>query len=208
MGPVSDVLLESCRSGVEGDFVRLRPLVPDDAERTLAWRSGPRASLLHPGASTVEGQRAWIAGRPADELNYVIETRAGVPLGMVSLIDIDFLNRHAEVARLLIGEEEAARGLPAAVEAMKLVYGLAFERLGLLRIYGTVAEDNTLMIKWHRYLGMKDEGRLRKHALINGRFQDLLYLGMLEPEYRRTALPRMKGLIAMAGQPLAAKDAR
>lgn len=193
--------VEACRTVIAGDFVRLRPLRVEDAERTLAWRLGPRAVLLNRGAQTVEEQRAWIAGRPDRELNYVIETRAGLPVGMLALVDIDLVNRRAESARFLLGEEEAVKGLPAAVEAMLLLYGIAFDRLGLRRVYGAVVEDNAPMLRWQRYLGMRDEGRLRQHLLMNGRFQDLICVGLLEPEFRRTALPRMKALIAMAARP-------
>lgn len=192
--------IESCRTTVVGDFINLRPLRVEDAELTLAWRLKPRAFLLNKGAQTVREQRVWIEERPAHELNYILETSAGVSVGMLSLIDVDFVHRRAESARFLIGDEEAVRGIPAAVEAMKHLYGLAFDRLGLLRVYGTVVEDNRLMLKWQLYLGMKEEGRLRQHIFMNGRFQDLISLGILEPEYRRTALPRMNALIAMAAR--------
>jgi RimJ/RimL family protein N-acetyltransferase len=195
------VTIDECRAVQRGDFVTLRPLRTDDAERTLAWRLSPRAFLLKRGAQTVDEQRAWIAGRPERELNYVIETRAGVPLGMLSLIDIDLTNRRAEPARFLIGDEDAARGIPAAVEAMKLLYVVAFDRLELRRVYGTVVEDNPRMATWQRYLGMKEEGRLREHVFMNGRWQDLLCMGLLEPEYRKVTLPRLRAMIAMAGRP-------
>lgn len=193
--------IESCRTTLEGDFVNLRPLRAEDAECTLAWRLGARAVLLNRGTQTVEEQRAWIEGRPARELNYIIETRAGTPVGMLSLIDIDLLHRRAEAARFLIGDEAVVQGIPAAVEAMRLLYGVAFDRLGLRRVYGTVLEDNPPMLKWQLYLGMKEEGRLRQHSFINGRFQDLVCVGLLEPEYRHTTLPRMRGLTAMAERP-------
>jgi RimJ/RimL family protein N-acetyltransferase len=82
---------------------------------------------------------------------------------------------------------------------MKLLYQLAFDRLKLVRVYGTVASDNTLMIKWQKYLGMKEEGRLRSHYFLNGKFQDAVCLGILEDEYRRVAEPKMRALIAAVG---------
>lgn len=192
--------IEACRTLIEGQFVRLRPLQVEDAERTLAWRLSPRAALLNRGAQTVDEQRAWIAGRPARELNYIIETRAGLPVGMLSLVDIDLVNRRAEPARFLLGEEEAVKGLPAAAESMLLLYGVAFDRLHLARVHGAVVEDNAPMLRWHLYLGMTEEGRLRQHLLMNGRLQDVVCIGLLEPEFRRATLPRLKALIAMAAR--------
>lgn len=182
----------------EGEFVRLRPLTVSDAELTFGWRSAARARFLNQGAGTVEDQAAWIAGRPASEHNYVIELRAGRPVGMLSLVGIDPVNRRAEPGRFLIGDEGAVQGVPAAVEAMKLLYELAFDELGLVRVCGIVAAENTLMVKWQRFLGMREEGRLRDHLFLDGRFQDAIFLGLLADDYRTTTLPRMQALIAAA----------
>jgi RimJ/RimL family protein N-acetyltransferase len=180
-----------------GRFVRLRPLRVEDAEMTFRWRQTDRAALLNRGARTVAEQAAWIASRPPSEHNFVIEVLAtGQPVGMLSLVDIDLVHRRAEPGRFLIGEPEAVRGIPVAVEAMRLLYELAFDRLGLIRVYGTVAADNPLMLKWQKFLGMKEEGRLRSHYFLDGRFQDAIFLGLLVDEYRAVTLPKMRVLIA------------
>ncbi len=184
---------------LEGEFVNLRPLQVSDAELSYEWRRAARAKFLNQGAASVEQQAAWIAARPASEYNFVIELKTGHPVGMISLTGIDTVNRHGEPGRFLIGDEVAAQGVPAAVEAMKLLYELAFDQLGLVRVCGIVAANNTLMIKWQKYLGMKEEGRLRNHLFQrDGLFEDAVYLGILVEEYRKIALPRMKVLIAAA----------
>lgn len=184
---------------LEGRFVDLRPLVPQDAALTYGWRNSARARLLNAAPGTVEQQEAWIRSRPASEMNFIIARKDGRPVGMLSLVGIDRTNRHAEPGRFLIGDEEAVQGIPAAVEAMKLLYELAFDILGLVRVYGTIAADNRRMAKWQRYLGMREEGRMRRHSFIDGRFQDSLMFGLLVEEYRAETLPRMESLIAMAG---------
>jgi RimJ/RimL family protein N-acetyltransferase len=181
---------------LRGEFVTLRPLVPTDAEKTLRWRQCARAVNLNKGAATLETQRDWIASRPGSEYNFIIELQDGHAVGMLSLVGVDLVNRRAEPARFLIGEEAAARGVPAAVEAMKLLYEFAFDTLGLVRVHGTISSDNQAMYKWQRYLGMKEEGRLRNHYFINNHFQDAICVGLLEDEYRQITLPRMRTLIA------------
>lgn len=190
-----------------GEFVTLRPIEVEDAALTLAWRRGDRARLLNSGAATVERQAAWIAARPDDEANFIIEINGsgpgepGHPVGMLSLVDIDHDAGHAEAGRFLIGDEAAARGIPVAAEAIKLLYELAFDELGLQRIHGVTAAANTLMIKWHNYLGMETEGRLRRHIRIDGELQDLVCLGLLEEDYRKRTRPRLAALIAMGRRP-------
>jgi diamine N-acetyltransferase len=180
---------------LRGTYVTLRPLTVEDAELTLRWRLDQRAKLLNRGAVTVEEQAAWIAARPASEVNFVIDLASGKPVGMLSLVGIDRVNRHAEPARFLIGEPDLVRGIPAAVEAMRLLYAYAFDELHLHRVHGTIAADNRLMVKWQAYLGMREEGVLRQHYFIGGVFRDAVVVGMLEEEYRAVTVPRMNGLI-------------
>jgi diamine N-acetyltransferase len=179
-----------------GEFVDLRPLTVQDAALTWRWRQSDRAVNLNRGADTVDQQARWIAARPASEYNFIIVLKSGQPVGMVSICGIDFEHRHAEPGRFLIGEPDAVRGIPAAVEAMKMVYEIVFDELHLKRVYGSIASDNVTMIKWQTFLGMKEEGRMRSHYFINGHFQDAVWLGLLDEEYRRVALPRMRALIA------------
>ncbi|MCZ2836534.1 GNAT family N-acetyltransferase [Modestobacter sp. VKM Ac-2985] len=183
---------------LRGEFVNLRPLRVADAELTFRWRSADRARFLNAGARTVEEQADWIAARPVAEHNFIIELADARPVGMVSLTDIDRVDRRGEPGRFLIGDEVAVHGVPAAVEAMKLLYRLAFDDLDLVRVCGTVAAENKLMLKWQKFLGMREEGRLRDHLLLDGRFQDAVLLGLLVEDYRTTTLPRMNALIAAA----------
>ena len=190
MGGAEDALV--------GKYVDLRPLAVHDAERTFRWRSGSRAGLLNQGARSADRQAEWIARRPASEKNYVIVLKDGVSVGMLSLVNIDMHNSHAETGRFLIGEEERVKGVPAAVEAMALLYDLAFNKLGLSRLYGTVAANNLLMIKWQKFLGMKEEGRLRRHYNIGGDFQDAVCLGILKSEYEAEFLRKARVLMMAA----------
>lgn len=177
---------------IEGSHVKLRLLETADAELTFKWRQSDRAVLLNKGAETIDSQRIWIENRPSSELNFMIELNNGSRVGMISLISINQFNKNAEAARFLIGEETMAQGIPVAIESMMLLYKLAFETLGLERVYGTVVEDNVLMLKWQKFFGMSQEGIMRRHYYINGKFQDAIIVGILKEEYLSKALPRMR----------------
>lgn len=116
---------------------------------------------------------------------------------MLSLIAINRANRNAEPSRFLIGEEDRVRGVPVAAEAMSLLYKEAYDTLDLVRLYGIVIEDNQRMLKWHKYLGMKEEGRVRQHFFLDGQWRDGIMIGLLEEEYRSVTIPKMNMLIAM-----------
>ena len=146
---------------LEGEFVSLRPLQVSDAELTYGWRNAARAKFLNQGAASVVQQATWIASRPPSEYNFVIELKNGLAVGMVSLTGIDTINQRGEPGRFLIGNEDAVKGVPVAIEAMKLIYEFAFDQLGLMRICGTVAADNHLMTKWQKYFGMKELNEIK-----------------------------------------------
>jgi len=182
---------------LNGKFINLRLIKTSDAELTFKWRNSTRAKYLNQGPKTVKEQQNWIASRPSNEFNYIIETKNGKPVGMISLIDIDLINLKAEPGRFLIGNKEKVKGIPAAFEAMKLIYELAFDLLKLHRVYGTIPEENTEMIKLQKYFSMKEEGRLRKHYYINGRFQDAICFGLLVDEYRNITLTSLNNIIGL-----------
>lgn len=185
---------------LHGEFANLRPLEVADAGLTLGWRGGSRAKYLNTVSADLEEQENWIRSRPHGEFNFIIELTDGHPIGTLSLIGVNHQHKHGESARFLIGDEAASRGKPVALEAMLLLYKLAFDELGLNRVFGTIAEDNKMMIRWQKYLGMKEEGRLRQHYFINGKWQDAVCLGILRSEFVAEAEPKMRIMISAARQ--------
>ena len=188
-----------------GKYVYLRPLTPDDADTTQRWRTSGRAFLLNKGAQSVAEQRTWIRSREkyvetGAEYNFIqVLTHTGQQVGMISLVGVDLVHRHAEPAHLLIGEEDAVKGMPVAFEATKLIYQLAFDTLGLHRVYGPIASGNKGMLRYHLNLGMTEEGRQRDHYFLNGKWHDAVLVGMLEDEYHAVALPKLNRMIAILG---------
>lgn len=181
---------------LSGQFVNLRPIMQSDSALTLSWRISHRARWLNSGAQTEDAQAKWISSRPDTEFNFIIELcDNNIPVGMLSLIDIDFFHRRAEPARFLIGNEKAVEGIPVAAEAEKLLFELAFNELNLLRLYGTVANINTKMIKWNEFLGWKNEGCLRKHLFLGDKFYDAICMGLLVDEYKKITVPRFRLLL-------------
>ncbi len=190
---------DSESSIMRGRHVMLRPIQITDAEVTYEWRRLDRARMLGGAPGSVEQQREWIASRSDDEVNWIVELSDGLAVGMVSLLDIDFSNSHAQSGRFLIGREEEAQGRPVAVEAMLLLYEYAFETLGIHRVYGYIAAENAQMIRWQEYLGMRREGVWRQHLKdVSGGYTDAVLLGLLAEEYVQRARPRMQQLLKMA----------
>ena len=184
---------------LQGKYVTLRPLGRGDAALTQRWRTSGRAFLLNRGAQTVQQQAEWITSRPFDptqEMNWVQTlTATGQPVGMLSLCDIDLVHKRAEPGHFLIGEPDAVKGMPVAFEAVSLLYKLAFDTLGLQRLWGPMASGNRQMLQFHKYMGWQEEGRLRRHYCLNGKWHDAILIGLLEEDYRAVTLPKLNKLI-------------
>ncbi len=180
---------------LQGKHVTLRPLTTDDAATTQGWRMSGRAFLLNRGAQSVEQQKVWIASRALlPEYNFIMEV-AGQPVGMISLEDIDLAHKRAQPAHLLIGEPEKVQGLPVALEAVQLLYGMAFDKLRLRKLWGPIASENKQMITWQKFLGFEERGRLQGHYHLNGTWQDAVIVELTRERYDSITVPKLRSLI-------------
>jgi diamine N-acetyltransferase len=182
---------------LDGEFVALRLMRVDDAALTFPGARRARARLLNAGAATVEQQAAWIASRPGSEYNFIIELKDGRAIGMLSLVGINKVNRHAETGRFLIGDEGRQRragrrrGHEAAVRIRFRQTGPdPPARHGRLR---QPADGEVAEVPGH-------EGR-RPHAqplLHRRQMAGRRCARLLADEARTQSFPRMNALIAAA----------
>lgn len=188
-------LINEKYSLILGKYINLRLVTIGDAEVIVKWRNSDKAKYLNKGASEVEDQIKWLQNRPDNEYNYIIETKFNLPVGMISLYSINYRDKNAEPGRLILGDSETIKDKPIVYEALLLIMDMAFNELKLHRIYGSISSDNSDMIKFHKYLGMKEEGILKDNYFRNGEYQDAVILRLLENEYKNTY--RKKLLVMM-----------
>lgn len=111
----------------------------------------------------------------------IVTKRKNKHIGNISLQNIDYLNRNAELAILLGEKEYLSKGY--SKEASLLLLSHAFNALGLLRIYCGTSVKNKSMQKLAKKLGMILEGRRRKAMFKNGNLEDILEYGILADEF-------------------------
>jgi len=169
-----------------GRKVRLRPIREEDLARIVRWRNDPQilSRLLSHRKLTIEKQREWFAKLPGDESkrSFIIETLDGRAVGQGGFGSIDAHSRTAELGVMIGERSEQGRGYGS--EAVRLLAEYGFGGLGLHRIQLRVLEGNDRALGIYRKLGFRDEGRLREAIFKDGRFLDVLLLGMLAGELR------------------------
>lgn len=168
-------------------MVRLRHLQPAEVSgRYVAWLNDVEVTrYLDVGrsASTLESVRTYVASIEAsgnDLLWAIVERSGGMHIGNVTLNRIDRVHRRADTG-LLIGEK-AFWGKGCATEAWRLAVGHAFRGLALHKVVAGACSANVGSIRALERVGFKVEGVLRDEFLLDGRYLDVLRLGVLEGE--------------------------
>lgn len=104
-------------------------------------------------------------------------------LGILSLNDIDFINRKCEFS-IVIGEK-SGQNIKIFLEVCKLIFNHAFNTLNLNRIYGgSISHD--LVKLMCRCLGCKEEGIGRQHIFKEGEYHNAYHYGLLKEEFKFT----------------------
>jgi RimJ/RimL family protein N-acetyltransferase len=170
-------------------LARFRELERADLESLNRWRNDPKV-IEHLGANFLfigpEVDARWyegyLNGRDRAVRLAILGPGGERPIGCVSLTDIHRINRAAEFS-ILIGEPDYwSRGIGTAATRAMLAH--AFDDLNLHRVYLTVLADNPRAMRVYEKAGFRTEGRQREAVFKCGRYQDLVLMGLLEPEYQ------------------------
>lgn len=104
-------------------------------------------------------------------------------LGIISLNNIDYINRKAEIS-MLMGEPEG-RTMNRTLESMKLLLNHGFHSLNLRRIYGgTIIEEWALLLC--RTLAFQREGVFRQDVYKNGEYRDVFLVASLRSDFNKS----------------------
>ncbi len=112
---------------------------------------------------------------------YWIIEADGAPAGLVNLYDLDARNARCGWAYYLAGEEMRGRGVGAQVEF--LVLEQVFVARGLNKLWCEVLAENEAVWRLHLSFGFRQEALYRQHIRKQGRFLDVVGLGLLRDEW-------------------------
>lgn len=165
--------------------VTLGPLSAADLPLLFAWINEREQVLLNaPYKPVHEGQhQAWFAAiqQRDDAVIFAIRLPESDKLiGTCQLHSISSVHRSAEL-QIRLGDV-AERGHGYGTEAVRLLLDFAFKDLNLHRVYLHVFATNRPAIRVYEKVGFVREGTLRQAAHIDGRYEDVLVMGILRPE--------------------------
>ena len=154
--------------------LRLRPTRDDDVDFVVAAEADPdNAPHLAPSPGEVHQKFM----RDPGHRHLVAET-GGHRVGFVLLRHHPH-DRAVELRRLAITVKRRGYGRAA----LHAVMGMAFEELGAHRLWLDVKPNNERARALYRSEGFVEEGTLRDALYLGGRFESLVVMSLLRPEW-------------------------
>lgn len=171
-----------------GKKVVLRAPEMRDSELLHKWSNDPELWGLLGGwhfPYSHESTQKWIAGinhRNMDSQVFCIEAAGLGLIGTANLFDIDWKNRHAEHG-MMLGDKEA-RGKGYGIDTIMALMRYAFDEMGMVRLdSGMVSLNERSMNFYTKSCGWEIEGRKKNWYYRNGRYYDLIMIGITQERY-------------------------
>lgn len=168
------------RSPFDGSLVRLRAIEEDDVPKIHEgiWDSEVTAQMAVAWPEALAQTREfWDRVRRSDsEELLAIETLAGEFVGAVGLHGIDPRNRQAELG-IWIARSHWDKGY--GTDAVRTMCRFGFREMNLQRVFLRVYETNPRGRRAYEKVGFKEEGRLRRGQFVDGRYVDVVVMGLL-----------------------------
>jgi RimJ/RimL family protein N-acetyltransferase len=172
----------------DGTLVRLRALEPEDAEHAFRWINDREVTqfLMARYPISLAGEKEWAAKSAVtnsfEDSRYIIEALdEGVPIGVCGLHHVSPENRVADLG-IMIGEKRFwSQGY--GTDAMLTLMRLGFYQMNLHKITLGVFDINPRAKAVYRKVGFIEEGRGREEYYQDGRYFDVLRMGVLHREF-------------------------
>ena len=166
--------------------VVLRAIEMKDMEFLQEMMNDPQIEKMTGGSCfpvSYDRQVKWFESyNQQKELRCMIEQKEGKTIGVITLTNIDWKNRTAELAQKTKATAEE-RKTDDVYDAMMGFLNYAFNELNLNCVYGTVLEYNVLSRKLAMRCGLKEEGCLRQRVYKNGKYHNLIPNSVLKDDF-------------------------
>lgn len=128
-------------------------------------------------------QEKWFEEHYNDFSNFrfVIDSREDGPIGIATLISIDWKNRRAEHGIKILSKNVRHKGL--GTDAVMAIMRYAFDELQLVRLDGSWFTDNIASKKMYMRCGWKEEGLKKNYVYQDGLYKDVMMTGILAEDY-------------------------
>ena len=164
-------------------MIELVPLRPEDEDRILGWRNSPEVArfMYRDWPISPDEHHAWFAGALVDTTRAIhrLVVMDDIPAGLSSLTAFDEADRSCEWGGYLAPEIEKGAGIGR--EVLRSALSMAFDELGLDRVYVEVVVTNTRALALYESVGFERVELLRGRALQSAGPVDAHRLVLIRP---------------------------
>ena len=167
----------------------LREVRPADVnERYYRWMNDPEVnqyleSRFYP--NSMETLSAYVKDKIGDRNNVflaIVLKEDDSHIGNIKLGSINWIHRHGDVG-IIIGEK-GSWNKGYASEVISLLARYAFDTLNLHKLTAGCYEANVGSLKAFQKAGFEIEGVRKQHSFFDGKYLDLIQLGLINPSER------------------------
>lgn len=164
------------------EFIKLRE---EHLQMVLSWRTKEDVTryMVTDIEYNLNNQKKWfnkVTSNP-NEKYWIIQYNKN-PIGLISLNEIDYKNKHTRWGYYIgEGEYRIYGGI-----IPHYLYNYVFGTLGLMKINAEVLEGNDNVIKLNLLHGYREVGVLKKHIFKNDKFYDLYLLELTKEDWENT----------------------
>ena len=126
-------------------------------------------------------QQKWYEKISLDNSQYFfIAENNNESFGVLNIQNIKFKHRTATVGWYFIKEKNVSSLI---IQSVMLLLDYAFDELNIRKIYSDVLETNNSALSFNSKIGFEVEGIRKKHIFHNGKYIDLILVGMFHENY-------------------------
>lgn len=164
--------------------VRLEKLKEEDLDMVAKWRMLPEVTkyMYTDPIITPESQRKWFDTiKNNNSVKYWTIVLDQTKVGLLCLTNIDFINKRCYWGYYIGDLSARGKGLARILECN--IYDYVFYKLGLNKLCADVLAFNEKVILIHKKFGSEVEGILKQHIYKNGKFHDVVCMGITKGKW-------------------------
>ena len=171
---------------IYGKTVVLRAIEMEDGEFIKDMFNDPEIENLVGGWAfplSLHAQERWMEAHYNDQnaIRLVIDTKEDGSVGIITLTDIDWKNRRADIGVKIASNENRFKGY--GTDAIMAIMRYVFDEMGFHRLDWSRLAMNQVSAHLSEKCGFVEEGLKRDYIYKGGRFRDLVEASILADEY-------------------------
>ena len=173
---------------LQGERILLRAITRDDLQLLCAFNNDLEVELagggdppIPQGLERLQSEFDQEVAKGGRDGNHFGIEADGKFIGQCALFNIDTTSRTCELGITIGDKEYWGRGYGR--ECIQLLLKYAFQYRNYHKVFLRVHGSNQRAIRAYQVCGFVEEGRLRAQVWSNGKYDDVIYMGILQQEW-------------------------